>query len=278
MILLILSIILFSLNNILWKRNLLKIETYNLIILRALFTSSISFFIVIIFYKNQIFNYAFRPTIILGSLFGFLGLTCMLYIIKKVNLKWLGFYNLLGIAFSAFYLYFFEKVEVLKYSSGISLIILGFLIYVKSNNKQPALFHFKSHLMAIFMTLGFQMAALLHWKNLESNISPFIIVFNQEFIVFICASLMVLRSNTFKYTWTYLKENGIQIFSMAIIILSALICSFFGLKITNPLLSNVLSLSGPITTIFLGYTLLKEKISFLDVVAIIFIILGILII
>jgi drug/metabolite transporter (DMT)-like permease len=65
---------------------------------------------------------------------------------------------------------------------------------------------------------------------------------------------------------------------MAIIILSALICSFFGLKITNPLLSSVASLSGPITTIFLGYIILKEKIRFLDVVAIILIIIGILII
>jgi drug/metabolite transporter (DMT)-like permease len=278
MILLILSIFLFSLNNILWKQNLLKIETYTLIMLRALFTSLISFLLVIIFYKNPNFNYVFSPSIILGSLFGFLGLICMLYIIKNVNLKWLGFYNLLGIAFSAAYLYFYEKVDILKYTSGISLIVLGFLIYIKSNNKHPVFFHFKLHLMAILMTLGFQVSALLHWKNLESNISPFIIVFNQEFTVFVCSAWIVLRRKKIKNATTQIVESGYQIFIMAIIILSALICSFFGLKITNPLLSNIVSLSGPITTIFLGYIILKEKIRFLDVVAIIFIIIGILII
>jgi drug/metabolite transporter (DMT)-like permease len=65
---------------------------------------------------------------------------------------------------------------------------------------------------------------------------------------------------------------------MAVIILSALICSFFGLKITNPLLSSVASLSGPITTIFLGFLIFKEKVGYLDIIAIIFIIMGILII
>jgi|688.fasta_scaffold158896_3 drug/metabolite transporter (DMT)-like permease len=278
MFLLILSIVFFSLNNILWKQNLMKIETYSLIMLRSLFTSLISLFLIFLFSKNQIIEFGFYPMIILGSLFGFLGLVSMLYIIKNVNLKWLGFYNLIGIAFSGAYLYFLEEVNVLKYIYGISLVCIGFFIYIKSNNNKSAFYDFKSHLMAILMTFSFQMAAFLHWKNLESNISPFIVVFNQELVVFICATFIVLCNNNFKYAIVNFKKNGIQIFIMAVIILSALICSFFGLKITNPLLSSVASLSGPITTIFLGFLIFKEKVGYLDIIAIIFIIMGILII
>mgnify|MGYP000748803099 CR=1 FL=1 len=51
---------------------------------------------------------------------------------------------------------------------------------------------------------------------------------------------------------------------MALIIFMALNFSFFGLKITNPLISSMISLSGPFITMFLGVLFFKEPITKLE--------------
>jgi drug/metabolite transporter (DMT)-like permease len=58
---------------------------------------------------------------------------------------------------------------------------------------------------------------------------------------------------------------------MALLIFSALLFSFLGLKVTNPLISSLLFLSNPLLTIVFAALFFKEKINLYTILALIFI-------
>ena len=197
MIFLILSIFLFSFNNILWKLYLAKMETYSLITFRALLTSIGS--ICLLFYYNPLFLFSnlLSLKLTLGSVFGFLGLICMLHIIKTNSLLWLSIYNLIGIALSGIYLIKFENISLNKNYIGIILISLGYIFNMISKFEKKYLkTHLKNHLLSIFMILFFSISSFIHWKNLQKDLSPLVIVANQELTVFILGLIFVFLKNT----------------------------------------------------------------------------------
>jgi drug/metabolite transporter (DMT)-like permease len=126
------------------------------------------------------------------------------------------------------------------------------------------------------MILFFSISSFIHWKNLQKDLSPLVIVANQELTVFILGLIFVfLKNNKIKHL-IEMKHQIKSIFIMALIIFMALNFSFFGLKITNPLISSMISLSGPFITMFLGVLFFKEPITKLDLFSIFLISLGIL--
>ena len=61
---------------------------------------------------------------------------------------------------------------------------------------------------------------------------------------------------------------------MATIIFFALLFSFLGLQVTNPLISSVLFLAIPLLTIVFGKLFFKEKMNLYNLIAVVLIALG----
>lgn len=274
MIYIFLSILFFALNNVLWKKNLQQCSVSFLIGYRALFTSVGAVIILL-------YNYGFgilinQPLfrITLGSIFGVLGLFCMLIVIKKAPLQWLGIYNLVGIVFTAFYLYIFENTPIFKSFIGLFLIIIGFVFYIYHNTEKEFKISLTQHLYLLAMTFCFGASSLIHWKNLDSSVPAIFIISNQELVVFITATCISLTKIKMPKIKTDIKVYFFNALLMASIIFLALLFSFLGLQITNPLISSILFLATPLLTIVLGSLFFKEKMSYFNIVAILIIAVG----
>ena len=116
MIFIMLSVLLFSYNNVLWKKNIKATSIPFLVAYRAFFTSTISIGFLLLFFTIEHISISDFIKITTGSLFGVLGLFSMLAVIKKSSLQWLGIYNLLGVVFTILYLksFFISSLKKFK--------------------------------------------------------------------------------------------------------------------------------------------------------------------
>jgi drug/metabolite transporter (DMT)-like permease len=274
MIFILLSIFLFSLNNVLWKKNLQTVSIPFLVGYRAFFTSLISCALVVYFYDFQELLSLPHLKITVGSVFGVLGLFCMLTVIKNAPLQLLGIYNLIGVVFTAVYLFIVEEIAVFDSILGLVLIVLGFLSYLFFNKESDVKITSKQHLYLLLMTLLFSISSLIHWKNLASEVPVLVIIINQEFVVFFTALLLIVKTQTYSEIKLGINLNFKKVLVMALLIFSALLFSFLGLKVTNPLISSLLFLLNPLLTIVFAALFFKEKINFYTILALIFISCG----
>lgn len=268
MIYIFLSILLFALNNVLWKKNLQNCSVPFLVGYRALFTSIGSTVVLLYLYGFTVYQNQPLGRITLGSLFGVLGLFLMLTVIKKAPLQWLGIYNLLGIVITAFYLFYFENTPLFDSLLGLSIIVTGFIIYLFHNKEKETKISRIQHISLLGMTLSFGISSLIHWKNLDTNVPALLIISNQELVVFSTAMLISMFSINRSEIRSNLLNYLPNVMLMALIIFLALLFSFLGLKITNPLISSILFLVTPLLTITFGALFFKEKISRTNCIAI----------
>lgn len=268
MIYIFLSILLFALNNVLWKKNLQNCSVPFLVGYRALFTSIGSTVVLLYLYGFTIYQNQPLGRITLGSLFGVLGLFLMLTVIKKAPLQWLGIYNLLGIVITAFYLFYFENTPLFDSLLGLSIIVTGFIIYLFHNKEKETKISHIQHISLLGMTLSFGISSLIHWKNLDTNVPALLIISNQELVVFSTAMLISMFSINRSEIRSNLLNYLPNVMLMALIIFLALLFSFLGLQITNPLISSILFLVTPLLTITFGALFFKEKISRTNCIAI----------
>lgn len=264
MIFLILSVFLYSLNNLLWKKNLDRFDSWHVMFTRAVFTTLLGSSVVLIWTPeilSTITGMMFLRSSI-ASLLGGLGLLFMLKSLKIGSLRQLGIFNMLGVFLSATYLILFEHFTLNHYWVGSLLVILGSVYYVSQLNRIQTVDHSpKAYLYFILMTLFFTTSTLLHWYNFLQDTPVLFSLVNQEIIV-LCIALIAILSNRRKTAIPFI--NTIQsmfkpVFVMAVIILLALWTGFHGLLITNPFFSAIFSLSTPILTVALGAIFLKEK-------------------
>ena len=274
MIFVFISILLFSLNNVLWKKNLQTVSIPFLVGYRAFFTSVLSCFLVMCFYDFQELLTLPFLKITVGSIFGVLGLFCMLNELKDSPLQWLGIYNLIGVVFTAIYLFVFEKIDFFNSLVGLVVIVIGYLMYIFFNKQSDVKITFRQHLYLLLMTLFFCTSSLIHWKNLASEVPPLVLISNQELTVFITALFLILRSHSFRQIKTDISLNFSKVIVMALLIFLALLFSFLGLKVTNPMISSLLFLSNPLLTIVFAAIFFKEKINYYTVISLIFISVG----
>ena len=274
MLFIILSILLFSFNNVLWKKNL---ETTNVIFLvsyRALFTSLISICILFFYIKNVTLDYDSFLKITAGSVLGVIGLFAMLIVVKKASLQWLGIYNLLGIIVTSVYLYVVENINISNSINGIIIILIGYGLFIFFNKQNENKLHFKYHFLLVIMTLSFSFSSIIQWRNLNQDIHPILITANQEVLVFIVSTLCLLFFNkkliNRKHYATHLKKTIL----MGLIIFFALLFSFIGIKATNPIIMGALFLASPLTTILFSYLFFKDKIMLKNIVSIVIIAIG----
>jgi EamA domain-containing membrane protein RarD len=235
---------------------------------RALFTSIGSTVVLLYLYGFTIYQNQPLGRITLGSLFGVLGLFLMLTVIKKAPLQWLGIYNLLGIVITAFYLFYFENTPLFDSLLGLSIIVTGFIIYLFHNKEKETKISRIQHISLLGMTLNFGISSLIHWKNLDTNVPALLIISNQELVVFSTAMLISMFSINRSEIRSNLLNYLHNVMLMALIIFLALLFSFLGLKITNPLISSLLFLVTPLLTITFGALFFKEKISRTNCIAI----------
>ena len=257
----ILGVLLFSFNNVLWKKNLRTSNVFFLVTYRAFFTSSFAFLIILLFYKIQHFNNSDILKITLGSSLGVLGLFCMLQVLKKESLQWIGVYNLIGVVFTSLYLWIFEKINLTDTIIGISIIIVGFIFFIVSNVNGKMRITLKQHMLLLLMILCFSLSSIIHWKNLTNEIAPIFIIANQELLVFTVGLIFTLTKYKNSEILTAIKSQFYTVIMMSIVILAAILCTFLGLKIINPLLSGLLFLASPLTTILFSSIFFKEYIS-----------------
>jgi hypothetical protein len=261
MIYIILSVLLFSFNNVLWKKNLGFSNVSFLVTYRSFFTSSIALLIVLLFYSTKQLTVFNLIKITAGSLFGVIGLFSMLNVIKKNSLQWVGIYNLMGIIFTSLYLWIFEKINIFENIIGISIIILGFIFFVFSSLKSEMKITLKQHFSLLIMTFCFTVSSLIHWKNLTNQIPPVFIIANQELIVFIVGLSFTLVHNKKVEIVSLIKSQFNNVIIMSTVVIAALLCSFLGLKIVNPFISGLVFLASPLTTILFSSYFFKERIS-----------------
>ena len=274
MVFILLSVLLFSYNNVLWKRNLEFISTPFLISYRAFFTSSISLAILFGFFTFEGLSMAAFIKITVGSFFGVLGLFSMLAVLKKVSLQWLGIYNLLGVVFTILYLWLFDTVVIKEVVFGLVVIVIGFGCFLFVNKETQLKITIKQHVLLLLMTFSYSCSSILHWKNLQLNFSPLIIIANQEGLVFLVGLVFTFQNSEGILIKTHLKKYFKKVLFMSVVVFLAILCSFLGIKETNPIISSLLFLAAPVTTILFSTYFFKEKLSFLNVVFILVILSG----
>ena len=258
-----------------------KFNPWFLMSVRALITSMIGLIIIIIFYPN-LFNQIDLQSFLLvtsASVSGALGLICMISALRYGTLRQLGIFNLITILFTIAYLLLFENFILLDYLSGTFLILIGFIIYILQIKKQSkGEYDLKVLLNYTLMSFFFASSGIIHWNNLKKSIPPIFSVVNQELIVFVICSLVLLSSTSTKYVnFNIIKmvsKTYKQLICMALLIVVAVWTSFLGLKVTNPFLASLLSLTTPILTILLGVFFNNEKYNHRIILAIFFMIIG----
>jgi hypothetical protein len=274
MLFIILSVLLFSYNNVLWKKNLHTASIPFLVSYRALLTSIISLVLLFAFFKIDTITITEFIKITAGSLFGVIGLFSMLLVIKKASLQWLGVYSLIGIIFTIAYLGLFETIDIKKSVVGLLIIALGFVGFIYNNKETQLKITHKQHLLLLLMTFSFSCSGLLHWKNLTSNIPPLLIIANQEFIVFLAGILCTFKQGDSNLYKSHLKIYFKRILLMSVVIFLALLFNFYGLKKTNPMITSLLFLAIPLTTIVFSAFFFKEKLSSRNILFISIIVMG----
>ena len=274
MIFIMLSVLLFSYNNVLWKKNIKATSIPFLVAYRAFFTSTISIGFLLLFFTIEYISISDFIKITTGSLFGVLGLFSMLVVIKKSSLQWLGIYNLLGVVFTILYLWIFDTVPIKESLLGLLFIVSGFVCFIFSNKQTQLKITFKQHLILLLMTFSYSSSAILHWKNLNLNFSPLLIIANQESIVFFVGLLLTFKKANISSIKTDLRIYFKRIIIMSTVIFFAILFSLLGLKQTNPIVSSLLFLAAPLATILFSAFFFKEKFSKKNIVFIIIILLG----
>lgn len=274
MIFIMLSVLLFSYNNVLWKKNIKATSIPFLVAYRAFFTSTISIGFLLLFFTIKHISISDFIKITTGSLFGVLGLFSMLAVIKKSSLQWLGIYNLLGVVFTILYLWIFDAVPIKESLLGLLFIVSGFVCFIFSNKQTQLKITFKQHLILLLMTFSYSSSAILHWKNLNLNFSPLLIIANQESIVFFVGLLFTFKKANISAIKTDLRIYFKRIIIMSTVIFFAILFSLLGLKQTNPIVSSLLFLAAPLATILFSALFFKEKFSKKNIVFIIIILLG----
>ena len=280
MVYLILSNFFYALNNLLWKRALSKFNLWFIISSRSLITSIIGFTVIISAYLDTIntIDYPIFLTIFIASVFGSLGLICMIYALKNGSLSQLALFNLMIVFLVGSFLFFFEGLDFNNYRVASLLIIGGFVLYIYQIKKKNTQQISKQQLLLFsLMSVFFACSILMHWYSLKKDIPVIFSVTTQELVVFLSSITIVTISPSLSLVKLRdeLKKISTTVILMASIIFAAILTGFLGLQFTDPLISSLISLLTPILTILFGVIFYKDKWNYLTIFSFLLISLGI---
>ena len=276
MIWLIISYLLYAINNVVWKWLAVNGEPVYLINRRSMFTSMLAF-AALLYTVPQPFDFLaldeFRLLLLSCSL-GVIGLLTMVTALQQVSLRMLGYYSILGIVVNGYYSYILQNQ---KLNTGLilaSLLILGgFILFQwdetrKSTNKQQTL---KQHLMMLLMTLCFSLSGIIAW-NIIDTLRPIEMMATQEiFVLLVSSSILLLKKSKKKDA----VKPALYLFPIfALIIGGAVFSGLMGLKINNPYIAAIGGLAVPLLTVAFGAIFFREKMNVRQVIAFVLVISG----
>jgi hypothetical protein len=205
----------------------------------------------------------------LTCIIGALGLVFMIYALKESTINNFIHYSLLGSFGTATYLYFVEDIIPQNYVLGILFIALGFSVFLWNQRNNSKVVQFSTHRYLALMTLCFSVSGIMQWYNLKTYDLVFLAV-HQEIEVLITAGILI----------RYLKQPILSFFKfdyilfMVPIVAIAIIAGMHGLKITNPFISSIMSMTTPVLTMILAVVVLKERFKWYYLSSMFMVILG----
>ena len=266
---LILSALFFAVNNVLWKWIVADYLPLQVIVKRSMITSLLG---VVFLGANGFAMYTTFSEVLfvnLTCIIGAHGLVFMIYALKESSLNNFIHYSLLGSIGTASYLYFIEDIIPQNYVLGILLISFGFCTFLWNQRFNSKTVQFSAHRNLALMTLCFSISGIMQWYNLKTYDVIFLAV-HQEVEVLIVAGIIMC----------YLKQPILSFFKfdyillMAPIVTIAIIAGMYGLKMTNPFISSIVSLTTPMLTMVLAVLVLKEYFKWYYVSSMFMVILG----
>ncbi len=266
---LILSVLFFAINNVLWKSIVADYLPLQVIFKRSMFTSLLG---VVFLGMNGFETYTTLSEALfvnLTCIIGALGLVFMIYALKESTLNDFIHYSLLGSIGTASYLYFSENIIPQNYILGILFIAFGFCLFLWNQRMNSKAVRTSTHCYLILMTLCFSVSGIMQWYNLKTYDVVFLVV-HQEIEVLIVAGILIRFLK--QPILTFFKFDYILV--MVPIITIAVVAGMYGLKVTNPFISSIINLTTPILTITLAVIVLKERFKWYYVSSIVMVILG----
>lgn len=268
---LILSSLFFAINNVLWKWIVADYLPLQVIVKRAMITSLIGVGVLVVYSSDlEIYTTLSEAVFVnLTCIIGALGLVFMIYALKESTLNNFIHYSLLGSFGTATYLYFAENIIPQNYVLGILFIALGFSVFLWNQRNNSKVVQFSTHRYLALMTLCFSVSGIMQWYNLKTYDLVFLAV-HQEIEVLITAGILI----------RYLKQPILSFFKfdyilfMVPIVAIAIIAGMLGLKITNPFISSIMSMTTPVLTMILAVVVLKERFKWYYVSSMFMVILG----
>ena len=266
MIFLILSILFYSINNYFWKKVLKNSNIWFVISLRSTFTIIFGIIVSYFYFPDILKSISWDQLklVLFASVLGALGLISMVSALKNGSLRLFGLFNLLTVFLTVTYLIVFEDLNVKYYLFGSFFIIVGFAFYlIQIKKKATTDISLKQYSLLSLMVVFFSSSGLLHWYNLKASVPVIVSLLTQESTVFCIGSfILIIQPHEVIIDIVRNGFNKIRfVFIMAMIIFLAVWFGFMGLKITDPIVSSLLSLSVPIITILFGSIFFKEKIN-----------------
>ena len=281
MIYLIISVFLFSLNNILWSYFSKDNPAILLIARRAIFTSLLFTIIILIFRINDFheFTSSIVKEILLICFFGFLGLTFLIRGFSLGNLFQYSMYSLLMPVVFAFLRPSEERsieiwIPLLITSAGFS-----YFVWKQFNKSLPKTTSSRANTYFFLAHLFFGIAMYLQFEYLLiGNRSSVMVAAFQEVFILIIASLIVFFN---KKSIANKVRQPLKIkhyFIMSLPISLAIIIGLEGLRHTAPFDASLIGLYTPITTVLLGSFLGIDKIDFQSFIGVVIMTFGVLLI
>lgn len=268
---LILSSLFFAINNVLWKWIVADYLPLQVIVKRAMITSLIGVGVLMVYSSDlEIYTTLSEAVFVnLTCIIGALGLVFMIYALKESTINNFIHYSLLGSFGTATYLYFVEDIIPQNYVLGILFIALGFSVFLWNQRNNSKVVQFSTHRYLALMTLCFSVSGIMQWYNLKTYDLVFLAV-HQEIEVLITAGILI----------RYLKQPILSFFKfdyilfMVPIVAIAIIAGMHGLKITNPFISSIMSMTTPVLTMILAVVVLKERFKWYYLSSMFMVILG----
>lgn len=260
MIYLLLSVCLFSINNVLWAKYAQRVQTFILIKNRAWFTTlfiGLVYLVVVGFYvpletKNVL------PKIGLVSVVGFLGLYFLVLGFKYGTVLQFSVYSLLT-AFAIGAVSQYKDIVTLQgHFISLLLIALGYLTfsYFQFYKKDISKNQIKAHAYFIIAHSFFCVLVFLQWHYLQ-HFSSLELAFVQELVVLALSGILVVKTLVKTAQLHSLKWWQYMIFALPISF--AVVLNLEGLKNTNPFYTSLSGLLTPLLTIVFGYFITKER-------------------
>lgn len=278
MIWLILSAMLYAINNLLWKIFVRNEQPLHLISRRAIFTSLFALVILFSAHDNP-FQYIRHPdfdTLLAGCLLGAFGLIFMVTFLKTGSLSLMGYYSLLGITITGSYTYLIKNEPLTaKILVGAIVLITGFFLYLWDERKKIKTdkIRLTQHLLLILMTIFFASSTIVKWEVI-ANFPTLVLLSVQEIVVLAFSFVALVFIPKKPVNKQFSARNYATYALLAVVILAAVFLGLLGLAETNSFISTLTTVMVPVTTVVFGFVFMKEKITKLQVASFLLIIIG----